>query len=232
MSKKKLDLDNIQPLPEHLRKQVYGDDYNDTWKLRYSGSSDSEKRTLGTFLKYQDAKEIYWVPEVDYPKGKHSPDLLIDGVKVEIKEVTSKRSIEYQIRSAHKQIGTSGMVLIDSTNSLLSSEEIVNEVAKRAKIKDVKAFFVVGKNNQCTYGIKKGDSATAEYAFHDPKSPYVSILPNPGQKVKRILYSNKKTGDLTPSPLPGRDPKSPYASILPNHGKKSIIQRDISYYIS
>ena len=33
---KKLNLDNIQPLPKHLRKQVYGDDYNDTWKLRYS----------------------------------------------------------------------------------------------------------------------------------------------------------------------------------------------------
>ncbi len=212
MSKKKLDLDNIQPLPEHLRKQVYGDDYNDTWKLRYSDLSDSEKRTLGTFLKYQEVKEIYWVPEVNEPEGKHSPDLLIDGVKVEIKEVTSKRSIEYQIRSAHKQIGTSGMVLIDSTNSLLSSEEIVNEVAKRAKIKDVKAFFVVGKNNQCTYGIKKGDSVTAEYAFHDHESPYVSILPNHGQKVKPLneLFSNNDGATELSAPLKPRKRTNAY----------------------
>lgn len=212
MSKKKLDLDNIQPLPKHLRKQVYGDDYNDTWKLRYSGLSDSEKRTLSTFLKYQEAKEIYWVPEIDYPPGKHSPDLLIDGVKVEIKEVTSKRSIEYQIRSAHKQVDTSGIVLIDSTNSLLSSEEIVNEVAKRAKIKDVKAFFIAGKNNQCAYGIKKGDSATAEYAFHDPKSPYVSILPNSGQKVKPLneLSSNKDGATELSAPLKPRKRTNAY----------------------
>lgn len=216
---KKLDLDNIQPLPKHLRKQVYGDDYNDTWKLRYSGLSDSEKRTLNTFLKYQEAKEIYWIPEVDYPQRKHSPDLLIDGVKVEIKEVTSKRSIEYQIRSAHRQVDTSGIILIDSTNSSLSSEEIVNEVAKRAKMKDVKAFFIAGKNNQCAYGIKKGDSVTAEYAFHDPKSPYVSILPNPGKKVKQILYNTKKT--IHPPQTTGaRDHESSYVSILPNPGQK------------
>ena len=124
---KKLNLDNIQPLPEHLRKQVYGDDYNDTWKLRYSGLSNSEKRTLHTFLKYQEAKEIYWVPEVDYPKGKHSPDLLIDGVKVEIKEVTSKKSIEHQVRSAYKQVNTSGVVLIavSYTHLTLPTKRIV-----------------------------------------------------------------------------------------------------------
>ncbi len=209
---KKLNLDNIQPLPKHLRKQVYGDDYNDTWKLRYSGLSDSEKRTLGTFLKYQEAKEIYWIPEVDEPDGKRSPDLLIDGVKVEIKDVTSKKSIERQIGSAYKQVDTSGIVLIDSANSLLTNEEIVNEVAKRAKMKDIKAFFVAGKNNQCAYSIKKGGSVTAGYAPHDHESPYVSILPNPGQKVKPLneLFSNKDGATELSAPLKPRKRTNAY----------------------
>ena len=212
MSKKKLDLDSIQPLPEHLRKQVYGDGYNNTWKLRYSGLSDSEKRTLSTFLKYQEVKEIYWVPEVNSPSGKHSPDLLIDGVKVEIKEVTSKRSVEYQIRSAYKQVNTSGVVLIDPINSLLSSDEIVSEVTKRARMKDIKAFFIAGKNNQCAYSIKKGDSSTAEYAFHNHESPYVSILPNPGQKVKPLneLFSNKDGATELSAPLKPRKRTNAY----------------------
>ena len=137
-----------------------------------------EKRTLRTFLKYQEVKEIYWVPEVDSPSGKHSPDLLIDGVKVEIKEVTSKRSVEYQIRSAYKQVNTSGVVLIDPINSLLSSDEIVSEVTKRARMKDIKAFFIAGKNNQCAYSIKKGDSSTAEYAPHDHEPPYAFTILN------------------------------------------------------
>lgn len=184
MSKKKLGLDNIQPLPEHLRKQVYGDDYNDTWKLRYSGLSDSEKRTLHTFLKYQEAKEIYWIPEVDSPSGKHSPDLLIDGAKVEIKGVTTLSSIDHQLKKAYSQIDDTGIVLIDTSASLLDAASIRRNTARIAHKYDIPSFALVIENNLVTYNTKKTIHPPQTTGARDHESSYVSILPNPGQKVK------------------------------------------------
>lgn len=181
---KKLNLDNIQPLPKHLRKQVYGDDYNDTWKLRYSGLSDSERRTLRTFLKYQEAKEIYWVPEVDYPKGKHSPDLLIDGVRVEIKGVATLSSIDHQLKKAYSQIDDTGIVLIDASASLLDTASIRHDIARIAHKYDIASFALVIENDLVVYNTKKTIQRPQTTGARDPKSSYVSILPNPGQKVK------------------------------------------------
>ncbi len=152
---KKLDLDNIPPLPKHLRKQVYGDDYNDTWKLRYSGLNDSKKRTLRTFLKYQGVKEIYWVPEVNYPRGKRSPDLLIDGVKVEIKKVTTLSSIDHQLRKSYKQIGKIGVVLIDASQSVLDKKDIIARVERVAGRYELAAFAIASGDSIINYSIKK-----------------------------------------------------------------------------
>ena len=212
MSKKKLDLDNIQPLPEHLRKQVYGDDYNDTWKLRYSGLSNSEKRTLSTFLKYQEAKEIYWIPEVDSPSGKHSPDLLIDGVKVEIKSVSTAQSIKDQVRKASKQIGVDGILLIDASESKLNNHDILRNSIVRADYYNLRAFFAVTSNSECFYQIKKGDPSTADQRVHNHESPYVSILPNSGQKVKPLneLSSNKDGATELSAPLKPRKRTNAY----------------------
>lgn len=209
---KKLNLDNIQPLPKHLRKQVYGDDYNDTWKLRYSGLSDSEKRTLGTFLKYQEAKEIYWVPEVDSPSGKHSPDLLIDGVRVEIKSVSTAQSIKDQVRKASKQIGVDGILLIDASESKLNNHDILHNSMVRADYYNLRAFFAVTSNSECFYQIKKGDPSTADQRVHNHESPYASILPNPGQKVKPLneLSSNKDGATELSAPLKPRKRTNAY----------------------
>ena len=209
---KKLNLDNIQPLPKHLRKQVYGDDYNDTWKLRYSGLSDSEKRTLSTFLKYQEAKEIYWVPEIDYPQGKHSPDLLIDGVKVEIKEVTTLSSISHQVKKSSTQINTTGLLLMDASGSELVDKSIYHRALMEATQYSIKSFAIVSNDHLLSYSIKKGDSATANHQAHDPKSPYVSILPNSGQKVKPLneLSSNKDGATELSAPLKPRKRTNAY----------------------
>ncbi len=155
MSKNKQIIRGIQPVPEHLRKQVYGDDYNDTWKLRYSGLSDSKKRTLRTFLKYQEVKEIYWVPEVNSPSGKHSPDLLIDGVKVEIKEVTTLSSIDHQLRKSYKQIGKIGVVVIDASQSVLDKKDIIARVEHVAGRYELAAFAIASGDSIINYSIKK-----------------------------------------------------------------------------
>ena len=212
MSKKKLDLDNIQPLPEHLRKQVYGDDYNDTWKLRYSGLSDSEKRTLHTFLKYQEAKEIYWVPEVDYPKGKHSPDLLIDGVRVEIKGVTTLSSIDHQLKKAYSQINDTGIVLIDASASLLDAASIRRNTTRIAHKYDIPSFALAIENNLVAYNTKKTIQRPQTTGARDPKSSYVSILPNPGQKVKPLNepFPNKDGATELSAPLKPRKRTNAY----------------------
>ena len=209
---KKLNLDNIQPLPKHLRKQVYGDDYNDTWKLRYSGLSDSEKRTLGTFLKYQDAKEIYWVPEVDSPSGKHSPDLLIDGVKVEIKGVTTLSSIDHQLKKAYSQIDDTGIVLIDASASLLDAASIRHDTARIAHKYDIPSFALVIENNLVAYNTKKTIHPPQTTGARDHESSYVSILPNPGQKVKprNELFSNKDGAAELSAPLKPRKRTNAY----------------------
>ena len=212
MSKKKLDLDNIQPLPKHLRKQVYGDDYNDTWKLRYSGLSDSEMRTLRTFLKYQEAKEIYWVPEVDSPSGKHSPDLLIDGVKVEIKGVTTLSSIDHQLKKAYSQIDDTGIVLIDASASLLDAASIRHDTARIAHKYDIPSFALVIENNLVAYNTKKTIHPPQTTGARDHESSYVSILPNPGQKVKprNELFSNKDGAAELSAPLKPRKRTNAY----------------------
>ena len=209
---KKLNLDNIQPLPKHLRKQVYGDDYNDTWKLRYSGLSDSEMRTLRTFLKYQEAKEIYWVPEVDSPSGKHSPDLLIDGVKVEIKGVTTLSSIDHQLKKAYSQIDDTGIVLIDASASLLDAASIRHDTARIAHKYDIPSFALVIENNLVAYNTKKTIHPPQTTGARDHESSYVSILPNHGQKVKprNELFSNKDGATELSAPLKPRKRTNAY----------------------
>lgn len=212
MSKKKLDLDNIQPLPERLRKQVYGDDYNDTWKLRYSDLSYSEKRTLSTFLKYQEVKEIYWVPEVNEPEGKHSPDLWIDGVKVEIKEVTTLSSISHQVKKSSTQINTTGLLLMDASGSELVDKSIYHRALMEATQYSIKSFAIVSNDRLLSYSIKKGDSATANHQAHDRESPYASILPNSGQKVKPLNepFPNKDGATELSAPLKPRKRTNAY----------------------
>jgi len=93
MSRKKArywNVDEVRPLPKRLYKKFYGEEYSDSWKLRFSGLSEEEKKALQPILEQQKFKEIYWVPEVDYPRGVNTPDLFIDDAKVEIKSVTSQ----------------------------------------------------------------------------------------------------------------------------------------------
>lgn len=51
--------------------------------------------------------------------GKHSPDLLIDDTKVDIKEVTTLSSIDHQLRKLYKQIEKAGIVLIAASQPIL-----------------------------------------------------------------------------------------------------------------
>lgn len=175
----------IQPLPRRLYKQVYGRDYEDDWQLRFSGLSESEKRAVNALLEQHSFKNIYWIPEIDFPRGHKTPDLLIDGKRVEIKEVSNSRSLEKQVSKAYKQVGADGMVIIDTTKSKLTAGEAVRTAELRCGQRNIVRFAIVNNNRLLAYKVisnKKDGSSSAAYAGHEMKPSYIDILPQTAKK--------------------------------------------------
>lgn len=187
----------IQPLPRRLYKQVYGRDYEDDWQLRFSGLSESEKRAVNALLEQHSFKNIYWVPEIDFPRGHKTPDLLIDGKRVEIKEVGNSRSLEKQVSKAYKQVGADGMVIIDTTKSKLTVDEAVRTAELRCGQRNIARFAIVNNNRLLAYKAisnKKDGSSSAAYAGHEMKPSYIDILPQTAKKsISRTNNDNVST---------------------------------------
>lgn len=187
----------IQPLPKRLYKQVYGRDYEDDWQLRFSGLSESEKRAVNALLEQHSFKNIYWVPEIDFPRGHKTPDLLIDGKRVEIKEVGNSRSLEKQVSKAYKQVGADGMVIIDTTKSKLTVDEAVRTAELRCGQRNIARFAIVNNNRLLAYKAisnKKDGSSSAAYAGHEMKPSYIDILPQTAKKsISRTNNDNVST---------------------------------------
>lgn len=175
----------IQPLPKRLYKQVYGKDYKDSWKLRNSGLSENEKRAVSTLLTHYNFKSVYWIPEIDNPDGKRTADLLIDGKTVEIKSVTSKNSIQHQVKSATGQIKDGGLVLFDATKSKLKAKDIVNWVELYCLYEKVPEFAISQNSSIIAHKklINTKDGLTPQpLVGHDPRPSYVDILPQTAKK--------------------------------------------------
>ncbi len=194
MSRKKArywNVDEVRPLPKRLYKKFYGEEYSDSWKLRFSGLSEEEKKALQPILEQQKFKEIYWVPEVDYPRGVNTPDLFIDDAKVEIKSVTSQNSIDLQVRKSSRQVGEDGWLILDFSKSKLGKTEVLN-VAERRGTRQKLSKFAITKNSKLLdiriLDNKKDDRETADQkGVHDPRSPYISILPYEAEKVNKKI---------------------------------------------
>lgn len=228
----KIDVDSIKPLPERLYKQFYGESYDPkTWKLRFSGLSDSEKITLKAYLKVQDAKEIYWVPEVNSPDGVHTADLWVDGVVVEIKNATTARSVADQMAKASRQVGETGVVLINHNGSSLSRKEFLAEVERRAAMNGIKTFAAVQGEKVSTY---KKDIAEPQRSRHDPAISYSSILPQSGEKVKTLDKLFAEETATTSKTTPVKSQKTAKTANFsqkitknPQNGKSVSLKSDI-----
>lgn len=192
----------IQPLPKRLYKQVYGEDYKDSWQLRFSGLSENEKRSVNALLEQHSFKNIYWIPEIDFPRGHKTPDLLIDGKRVEIKEVSNSRSLEKQVSKAYKQVGADGMVIIDTTKSKLTAGEAVRTAELRCGQRNIVRFAIVNNNRLLVYKAisnKKDGSSSAAYAGHEMKPSYIDILPQTTKKsISTIRDSISTVGNFRP----------------------------------
>lgn len=170
----------IQPLPKRLYKRVYGEEYDEkTWRLRFGGLSKNEKSTINTLLKKHSFKTVYWIPEVNLPKQHKTPDLLVDGKPVEIKRVTSARSIREQMHKAAKQVGDSGWIILDTTNSQLPASEIQEIVERRGVLERLKQIAVVHNGGLKSFkrlNTKKEALSPHPLPGHETKTPYVDII--------------------------------------------------------
>lgn len=124
-------LDEIKVLPKELRNEFFGQDTSG-WKFKKKTElSKNEHKTLAPILKAHKFTEIWRIPEVLTPSGVQTPDLWIDRVKTEIKSATTIGSIQSQIRSASKQVGEAGRIILDVSESPLSNQELFKEIAQK-----------------------------------------------------------------------------------------------------
>lgn len=184
------DVDEIPPLPKSLYKSVYGDNYNDDWILRPAALSNNEKEVLKTFFKSKRFESVYLISEIDRPQNHKTPDLLIDGKRVEIKDISSKRSIEKQTSKAHKQIMGDGFIIYNASKSQLDREEIIKEVTKRSLEKQVAGFIIADKKEVFSIGIlnaEKTGYSSASYAA-DEGSLFLNLrLPQTPKIINKSL---------------------------------------------
>jgi len=123
--------DEIKVLPKELRNEFFGQDTSG-WKFKKKTElSKNEHKTLAPILKAHKFTEIWRIPEVLTPTNIHTPDLWMDRVKTEIKSTTTLGSIQSQIRSASKQVGESGRIILDVSKSQLPKQKLFNEISQK-----------------------------------------------------------------------------------------------------
>lgn len=145
----------IKELPEKYYKQVYGENYNSSWKLNKSGLNDDEVRAVSGILKEFNFEELYWVPEVNYPKGVKTPDLFTGIQKIEIKRASSANSVQDQVKRTKGKVDENGILLLEAHNSPLSKEEFMAQAVRHIKHAKVGGVLVVGQFGSDSYFLDK-----------------------------------------------------------------------------
>lgn len=175
-------VDEIGVLPKKLRDQYFGQDTSE-WKFKKkTGINDDEIEAISPLLKLAKFKEIYYVPEVDYPQGIKTPDLIIDGVKIEIKTPKSLKKISDVQRYANKQTDNGILLLNLSKVENVTKQEIKQSVEEVAKRRGGSGIVVQRQKILFTYK-RKSDSETAIHSVSNPESLYGLILSQKPQKV-------------------------------------------------
>lgn len=143
--------------------------YSKNWKFEKNYPlSDQEKNILDRFWQETGGRaKIFAVRRVEKPDGVKMPDLIVDGKKVEIKQISSIRSVEAQVRKAQKQ-GVQG-IIFEIKDSKEDPQKLLAEIKKRTAQAGV-AEFAVYKNKA---------TAAASYAGHDTVANTFRVAQNP-----------------------------------------------------
>ena len=86
-----------------------------------------KEKEIGKWMANTFGVHVQMVPRVNYPDKVNTPDYLINDKRFDLKEITgnSKNTIDQNCRKAKKQAEN---IIFDITNSLLSDEEVLNQL--------------------------------------------------------------------------------------------------------
>lgn len=132
---------------QELKKEDYKKyfkDYTSDWQLEKEDSRNDREKEITKILKDSGFFEkIKIVKRVEKPDGIKMPDLIIDGMKVEIKNPKNVRRIEESVKRSIKQISDNGWIIFDADNSKISIKEYIKNVKYRTYKNKIKKIIII-----------------------------------------------------------------------------------------
>ena len=173
MSKNKKSEDPIVPELTSSGYRAFFDNFDDSWEFEKNYPLSDKESSIVEFIRGElgDNARIYAVRRVEKPDGVKMPDLIVNGQKVEIKQVSSARSVENQTKKALQQ-GTHSVIYEIISDSEEKTIFLRNEIKKRASQFGIKNFISIQEKN-----------TAASYARHDSVL-HDLILPQNKEKIK------------------------------------------------
>lgn len=173
MPKNKKPEDPIVPELTSSGYRAFFDNFNDSWEFEKNYPLSDKESSIVEFIRGElgDNARIYAVRRVEKPDGVKMPDLIVNGQKVEIKQVSSARSVENQTKKALQQ-GTHSVIYEIISDSEEKTIFLRNEIKKRASQFGIKNFISIQEKN-----------TAASYARHDSVL-HDLILPQNKEKIK------------------------------------------------
>ena len=153
--------------------RAFFDNFDDSWEFEKNYPLSDKESSIVEFIRGElgDNARIYAVRRVEKPDGVKMPDLIVNGQKVEIKQVSSARSVENQTKKALQQ-GTHSVIYEIISDSEEKTIFLRNEIKKRASQFGIKNFISIQEKN-----------TAASYARHDSVL-HDLILPQNKEKIK------------------------------------------------
>ena len=134
---------------QELKKEDYKKyfkDYRSDWQLEKIDSRNDQEKEITKILKDSGFfEEIKIVKRVEKPDGVKTPDLIIDGVKADIKVCHSLRAIEKNIAKTKRQTGNKGIAILDINNENIEFKRIVKQANYHAEKKDIRLIIIIDK---------------------------------------------------------------------------------------
>ena len=173
MPKNKKPEDPIIPELTSSGYRAFFDNFDDSWEFEKNYPLSDKESSIVEFIRGElgDNAQIYAVRRVEKPDGVKMPDLIVNGQKVEIKQVSSARSVENQTKKALQQ-GTHSVIYEIVSDSEEKTTFLRNEIKKRVSQFGIKNFISIQEKN-----------TAASYARHDSVL-YDLILPQNKEKIK------------------------------------------------
>ena len=133
----------IEELPAEKFNEVYGKGWKDFSFDRNEPLNKREKEVAKILSHSLDAK-VYSLRRVEKPNGVKTPDLMINGIKADIKSVSSLRAIEKASSKVAKQTGEGGIAVFDLKELFETEEKIIKKAQFETSIRNLEFYVILG----------------------------------------------------------------------------------------